>query len=48
MTPYAKDEMFSAYGFGGIPTYLNESSVSRLWNLNGKENPQVKGTMGVL
>lgn len=48
MTPYAKDEMFSVYGFGGIPEYLGHTKVSRLWNLNGKHDPRVKGGMGVL
>lgn len=47
---YAKDEgCFNVYGFGGIPHYVGcNDEVSRLWNLNGKEDPVCKGTMEVL
>ena len=49
LTPYAKDSKFNAYGFGGIPKYLNETEVSKLWPLNGnKEDPSCNGTIGVL
>lgn len=48
MVPYAREEMFAVYGFGGIPHYMGENKVSRLWNLSGAANPEVKGTMGVL
>jgi len=49
LTPYAKEEKFNAYGFGGIPTYLGEEKVSKLWELNGnKKDPSCKGTAGVL
>ena len=49
MTPYAKDGKFHVYGFGGIPTYLGETEVSRLWALNGnQEDPSCNGTMAVL
>ena len=49
MTPYAKDGKFYVYGFGGIPTYLGETNVSRLWALNGnQEDPSCNDTMAVL
>jgi len=40
--------MFKAYGFGGIPIYTGNDKVSRLWNLNGLKEPNVKRTEGVL
>jgi hypothetical protein len=40
--------MFKAYGFGGIPIYTGVDKVSRLWNLNGLKNAQVRETSGVL
>ena len=51
MVKYAKDGAFNVYGFGGIPHYLNTvktTKVSRLWNLNGEDNPACRGTMEVL
>lgn len=50
MEKYAKDDgYFNVYGFGGIPHYIGfKNQVSRLWNLNGLEDPGCKGTMEVL
>ena len=49
LTPYAKGKKFNAYGFGGIPTYLGEKKVSKLWELNGRKgDPSCDGTAGVL
>lgn len=48
MMPYAQQGMFKAYGFGGIPIYTGVDKVSRLWNLNGLKNAQVRETSGVL
>jgi len=48
MMPYARNEQFKVYGFGGMPIYTGQQTVSRCWNLNGQETPNVKGTMGVL
>jgi hypothetical protein len=48
MTPYAKNGKFQAFGFGGIPHYMGESKTSRLWNLNGNEEPLVDGRDGML
>ena len=31
MTPHAADGKFYVYGFGGIPKYLDQTEVSRLW-----------------
>ena len=48
LTPYAKSK-FNVYGFGGIPNYLEETKVSKLWPLNGNyEDPSCEGTIGVL
>ena len=31
---------FNVYGFGGIPHYIGATNkVSRLWNLNGTDDP---------
>lgn len=48
MSNYTQDGQFSVFGFGGIPHYTGQNTVSRLWNLNGKEDPRCKGTMEVL
>ena len=52
MSKYAIEGCFNVYGFGGIPHYVkshtNDKVVSRLWNLNGKDDPRCKGTMEVL
>ena len=49
MCKYAKEGCFNVYGFGGIPHYIGyKNQVSRLWNLNGKEDASCKGTMEVL
>ena len=48
MMPYARNEQFKVYGFGGMPIYTGQQTVSRCWNLNGLEHADVKGTMGVL
>jgi hypothetical protein len=39
MTPYAGNGKFKAYGFGGIPVYMGNKNCSRLWNINGTDNP---------
>lgn len=48
MTPYARKERFQAFGFGGIPLYLNHTKTARIWNLNGEEEAWVNGRDGVL
>ena len=49
MTPHAAGGKFYVYGFGGIPKYLNQTEVSRLWSLNtNQEDPSCAGTMAVL
>ena len=49
MTPHAADGKFYVYGFGGIPKYLDQTEVSRLWSLNtNQEDPSCEGTMAVL
>lgn len=48
MMPYARNGQFKAYGFGGQPLYTGTDKVSRLWNINGMEDPNCFGTMGVL
>ena len=49
MVKYALDGCFNVYGFGGIPHYIGaKNKVSRLWNLNGKDDPRCEGTMEVL
>lgn len=49
MTPHAAGGKFFVYGFGGIPKYLDQKDVSRLWSLNtNQEDPSCQGTMAVL
>jgi len=49
MGKYAQDSCFNVYGFGGIPHYMgHRNTVSRLWNLNGTDDPRCEGTMEVL
>ena len=36
----AQEGSFNVYGFGGIPHYIGATNkVSRLWNLNGTDDP---------
>ena len=48
MMPYAMNGLFKVYGFGGMPIYTGQQTVSRCWNLNGQAEPYCEGTMGVL
>ena len=48
MRPYAKNQQFKTYGFGGIPAYMGMQKTSRLWNLNGTDRPECQDTKGVL
>ena len=48
MSKYTRNGDFNVYGFGGIPRYMGMEKVSRLWNLNGKDDPKCHGTMEVL
>jgi len=49
MCKYAQGGSFNVYGFGGIPHYIgHKNQVSRLWNLNGTDDPTCVGTMEVL
>ena len=49
MCKYGKDGCFNVYGFGGIPHYMGfRNQVSRLWNLNGTNDPRCQGTTEVL
>jgi hypothetical protein len=48
MMPYARNGKFKAFGFGGIPVYMGQKAVSRLWNINGTDDAHCQGTMGVL
>ena len=40
---YAYQQKFAAFGFGGVPKYLNSNSVSHCFNLNGQQDPTVQG-----
>ena len=41
---YAHGKLFMAYGFGGIPEFMNEAKTSNCFPLNGNyEDPGIKG-----
>ena len=41
---YAHGKLFMAYGFGGIPEFLNETKTSNCFPLNGKyDDAGIKG-----
>ena len=41
--PYAMNNQFAVFGFGGIPRYMGSNSVSHCFNLNGQPNPIMSG-----
>jgi len=43
LDPYAFQNMFALFGFGGAPLYLNSNGVSHCFNLNGAPDPRVQG-----
>ena len=47
LEPYAFERKFAAFGFGGIPRYLNGTAVSHCFNLNGQNDPTVEGLVNL-
>ena len=45
--PYALNNQFAAFGFGGVPKYMGATSVSHCFNLNGQPNPIIAGLANV-
>jgi hypothetical protein len=45
---YSASKMYPTYGFGGRPTFLGETDTKHCFNLNGKEDPSIKGIDGIL
>ena len=43
LEPYAYKQYFAGFGFGGIPNFLGKEEVDHCFNLNGEENPTIKG-----
>lgn len=43
LEPYAYQEKFAVFGFGGVPRYIGGESVSHCFNLNGTPDPTVNG-----
>ena len=43
LEPYAYKNEFRAFGFGGIPRFMGQTTVSHCFNLSGQKDPQVKG-----
>lgn len=48
LEPYDSNRMFPVFGFGGKPEFMGISEISHCFNLNGTENPEVQGVMGIL
>eukprot|EP00347_Sterkiella_histriomuscorum_P005523 403356292 len=45
--PYALNQQFATFGFGGIPRYMGAKAPSHCFNLNGQSNPQIIGFQNV-
>ena len=44
---YDSDLCFPAFGFGGIPNFLESKKVSHWFNLNGSKNPECESISGL-
>lgn len=47
LEPYAFENKFAAFGFGGLPYYLCAKETLHCFNLNGSEDPTVVGLEGL-
>lgn len=45
--PYAVNDQFAVFGFGGIPRFLGSNSISHCFNMNGQNNPVIIGLNNV-
>jgi hypothetical protein len=45
---YDADRQFPIYGFGAMPVFMGNEELSHCFNLNGQEDPCVKGVKGIL
>ena len=45
---YDSDLCFPAFGFGGIPNFLDSKKVSHCFNLNGTKNPECESISGLM
>lgn len=43
LEPYAFQQKFAVFGFGGVPRYLGTNTVSHCFNLTGTSDPTVQG-----
>ncbi len=41
LEPYAYEQKFAAFGFGGIPRFAGSNLISHCFNLTGQEDPTV-------
>ena len=47
LEPYAYGSKFAAFGFGGVPKFAGQTSVSHCFNLTGQPDPTVMGLDGL-
>jgi hypothetical protein len=47
LEPYAFETKFAAFGFGGVPRFAGQNSVSHCFNLTGRPDPSVQGLNGL-
>jgi hypothetical protein len=47
LEPYAFQQKFAAFGFGGVPRFAGQNSVSHCFNLTGQADPSVIGLAGL-
>jgi len=49
LEPYDYDKQYPVFGFGGKPTFMNETKVNHCFPLTGSAtNPMVTGIQGIL
>lgn len=48
LDPYAYENKFAVFGFGGVPKFTGSSVVSHCFNLSGVQDPTVKGLDSLL
>jgi len=46
--PYALNQQFATFGFGGIPRFMGSNVISHCFNLSAKPDPQIQGLFNVV
>ena len=48
LEPYALNQQFATFGFGGIPRFMGSNAISHCFNLSAKPDPIIQGLQSVI